>query len=114
MIMMMKRIVLITISVFLLSSVTYAGSIGNKIEPIGDMKFAAVAEGNFIFDSRHVNFMTFSLTKTLFRYSFFKVSLRGTKCRSNPVARDCFASLAMTLIRTAMILNKIISSAVGK
>ena len=47
---MMKRIVLITISVFLLSSVTYAGSIGNKVEPIGDMKFAAVAEGNFIFD----------------------------------------------------------------
>ena len=46
--------------------------------------------------------MTLSLTETLFRDSIFKVSLRGTKCRSNPVARDCFASLAMTLIRTAM------------
>src|SRR3989338_9783198 len=49
--------------------------------------------------------MTLSLTETLFRDSIFKVSLRGTKRRSNPVARDCFASLAMTLIRTAMIIT---------
>ena len=49
--------------------------------------------------------MTLSLTETLFRDSIFKVSLRGTKRRSNPVARDCFASLAMTLIRTAMDYN---------
>ena len=50
--------------------------------------------------------MTLSLTETLFRDSIFKVSLRGTKRRSNPVVRDCFASLAMTLIRTAMIRDK--------
>jgi hypothetical protein len=37
-------------SVFILSSVAHAGSIGNKIEPIGNMKFAAAAEGNFLFD----------------------------------------------------------------
>src|SRR3989338_5208988 len=51
---------------------------------------------------RHVQIMTLSLTETLFRDSIFRVSLRGTKCRSNPVARDCLASLAITLIRTAM------------
>src|SRR3989338_6172872 len=33
----------------------------------------------------------------------FRLSLRGAKRRSNPVARDCFAPLAMTLIGTAMI-----------
>lgn len=47
---MVKRILLLTMSVFLLSSAVYAGSIGNKIEPVGNMKFAATAEGNFIFD----------------------------------------------------------------
>lgn len=48
--MAIAKILLLVMSVFLLSSATYAGSIGNKIEPIGDMKFAATAEGNFIFD----------------------------------------------------------------
>src|SRR3989338_173977 len=56
----------------------------------------------YVISLRHVQIMTLSLTETLFRDSIFKVSLRGTKCRSNPVARDCFASLAITLIRTAM------------
>lgn len=32
------------------SSVSYAASIGNKIEPIGNMNVAVTAEGNFIFD----------------------------------------------------------------
>src|SRR3989338_2570436 len=35
----------------------------------------------------------------------FRLSLRGAKRRSNPVARDCFAPLAMTLIGTAMMNN---------
>src|SRR3989338_11311684 len=70
----------------------------------------------YVISLRHVQIMTLSLTETLFRDSIFKVSLRGTKCRSNPVARDCFASLAITLIRTAMknYINKIKVLQAGK
>src|SRR3990167_6023971 len=68
---------------------------------------------SFICSPRHVQIMTLSLTETLFRDSIFKVSLRGTKCRSNPVVRDCFASLAMTLIRTAMLINMLRVGIIG-
>lgn len=48
---MRKVLLLVTVfAVCLLSSVSYAASIGNKIEPIGNMKFAVTAEGNFVFD----------------------------------------------------------------
>ncbi|MFA4937601.1 MAG: autotransporter domain-containing protein [Patescibacteria group bacterium] len=48
----MRKVSLLVIvfAVCLLSSVSYAASIGNKIEPIGNMKFAATVEGNFMFD----------------------------------------------------------------
>ena len=45
----------------------------------------------------------FSGAMSILRFDF-RLSLRGAKRRSNPVARDCFAPLAMTLIGTAMLL----------
>jgi len=48
----MKKILALAVTfvVCVCSSVSYAGSIGNKIEPVGNMKFAITAEGNFAFD----------------------------------------------------------------
>jgi len=48
----MKKIVIFSLVLALccFSSITYAASIGNKIEPIGQGKFAVTAEGNFVFD----------------------------------------------------------------
>lgn len=40
----------LVLALCIFSSVSYAASIGNKIEPIGQGKFAVTAEGNFTFD----------------------------------------------------------------
>ena len=48
----MRKIVVFGVAFVLcfFSSVSYAASIGNKIEPIGQGKFAVTAEGNFVSD----------------------------------------------------------------